>query len=312
MSVVADIDTRRAKAGRNRAAFANERVRENLAGWLFVLPALIGFGVFFVYPAIRAILISFTDWNLLRAPRFIGLSNYFHLLRDDKFWQALRVTAIYVVVNVPLQVIIGVGIAVLLDRLTRSVVTRALVILPFLISNVTAAMIFLWLLDPILGIINSMLEALGIPAQPFFTSPDYAIYSIVLVNVWRYSGFTALLFYAGIQAIPRSLYEAARIDGASENTSFWKITLPLLRPVMVFVLVTNIVGSFQIFDTVAVATKGGPANSTNVLLYYIYDNAFSFSRMGYASAMSVALFVGLVIFTLIQLRLMRGGSSDLE
>src|ERR1700709_1490470 len=104
-------------------------------------------------------------------------------------------------------------------------------------------MIFLWLLDPILGIVNSMLKALGIPAQPFFTSPDYAIYSIVLVNVWRYSGFTALLFYAGLQAIPRSLYEAARIDGASENTSFWSITLALVGPVMVFVLVTNIVGA---------------------------------------------------------------------
>jgi multiple sugar transport system permease protein len=200
---------------------------------------------------------------------------------------------------------------VLLDRLTRSVATRAVVILPFLISNVTAAMIFLWLLDPILGIINSLLATVGIPVQPFFTSPHYAIYSVVLVNVWRYSGFTALLFYAGLQAIPRSLYEAARIDGAGEGTMFWLITLPLLRPVMVFVLVTNIVGSFQIFDTVAVATKGGPANSTNVLLYYIYNNGFSFSRMGYASAMSVALFLVLIIFTLIQLRLMRAGASDL-
>ena len=138
------------------------------------------------------------------------------------------------------------------------------------------------------------------------------MYSIVLVNVWRYSGFTALLFYAGLQAIPRNLYEAARIDGAGENAMFWRITLPLLRPVMVFVLVTNIVGSFQIFDTIAVATKGGPANATNVLLYYIYNTAFSFSRMGYASAMSVALFLALIVFTLVQLRLMRAGTSDLE
>jgi multiple sugar transport system permease protein len=294
-----------------RVSLGGDRLRENFAGWLFVLPALIGFLVFFVYPAIRAIIISFTDWNLLRAPRFIGLGNYARLLGDDKFWSAIRVTATYVLVNVPLQVVIGVGIAVLLDRLTRSVVTRAVVILPFLISNVTAAMIFLWVLDPILGIVNNLLTGLGIPAQPFFTSPDYAIYSVVLVNVWRYSGFTALLFYAGLQAIPRALYEAARIDGAGENTMFWSITLPLLRPVMVFVLVTNIVGSFQIFDTVAVATKGGPANSTNVLLYYIYNTGFSFSRMGYASAMSVALFLALIVFTLVQLRLMRAGASDL-
>lgn len=312
MSVVAESAAHSAAPSGRRATWASERVRENIAGWLFVLPALLGFAIFYVYPAIRAIAISFTDWNLLRAPRFIGVTNYVKLFNDDKFWQALRATAIYVVVNVPIQVIIGVGIAVLLDRLTKSVFTRAVVILPFLISNVTAAMVFLWLLDPILGIVNSGIEALGFPAVPFFTSPDFAIYSIVLVNVWRYSGFTALLFYAGLQAIPRSLYEAARIDGAGENTSFWKITLPLLRPVMVFVLVTNIVGSFQIFDTVAVATKGGPANSTNVLLYYIYNNAFSFSRMGYASAMSVVLFIGLVVFTLIQLRVMRGSTSDLE
>jgi multiple sugar transport system permease protein len=312
MSVVAESAARATARSGRRAAWATERARENLAGWLFVLPALVGFAVFYVYPAIRAVGISFTDWNLLRTPRFIGLANYTRLLHDDKFWQALRATATYVVVNVPIQVIIGVGIAVLLDRLTRSVVTRAVVILPFLISNVTAAMIFLWLLDPILGIVNSGIEALGFASVPFFTSPDVAIYSVVLVNVWRYSGFTALLFYAGLQAIPRSLYEAARIDGASESKSFWTITLPLLRPVMVFVLVTNIVGSFQIFDTVAVATKGGPANSTNVLLYYIYNNGFSFSRMGYASAMSVVLFIGLVVFTLIQLRVMRGSSSDLD
>jgi multiple sugar transport system permease protein len=288
------------------------RIRENVAGWLFVAPALIGFLVFFVYPAIRAVGISFTDWNLMRDPRFVGFANYERLLSDPKFWDSLRITAIYVIVNIPVQVIIGLGLAVMMDRFTKSVLYRAVVITPFLISNVTAALIFLWLLDPVLGFTNAFIGLFGIPAQPFFTSPDYAIYSIVFVNVWRHVGFVALLFYAGLQAIPRSLYEAARIDGASEWMLFRKVTLPLLRPVMAFVLITNVIGSFQIFDTVAIATKGGPADATNVLMYYIYTTAFGFSRMGYASAMSVALFALLIVFTLLQLRLMRAGSSDLN
>ena len=289
-----------------------ERHRETIAGWLFVTPALIGFLVFFVYPAIRAIGISFTDWNLLRAPRYIGLDNYRRLIGDDRFWESLGVTTIYVVANIPIQVGLGLAIAVLLDRYGRSVAMRAIAIFPFLISNVSAALIFLWILDPVLGAVNAALEAIRIGAQPFFTSPDLAIYSIVLVNVWRYVGFFALLFYAGLQAIPRSYYEAARIDGAGEWQIFWSITLPLLRPVMAFVLITNVIGSFQIFDTVVVATRGGPADSTNVLIYYIYDTAFSFSRMGYASAMSVALFLGLIVFTLMQLRFFRAGSSDMS
>jgi multiple sugar transport system permease protein len=288
------------------------RIRENVAGWLFVAPALVGFLVFFVYPAIRAVGISFTDWNLMRDPRFVGFANYERLLSDPKFWDSLRITAIYVIVNIPVQVIIGLGLAVMMDRFTKSVLYRAVVITPFLISNVTAALIFLWLLDPVLGFTNAFIGLFGIPAQPFFTSPDYAIYSIVFVNVWRHVGFVALLFYAGLQAIPRSLYEAARIDGASEWMLFRKVTLPLLRPVMAFVLITNVIGSFQIFDTVAIATKGGPADATNVLMYYIYTTAFGFSRMGYASAMSVALFALLIVFTLLQLRLMRAGSSDLN
>lgn len=288
-----------------------QRRREAIAGWLFVAPALVGFLVFFLYPALRAIQISLTDWNMMRAPRFVGLENFERLVADPAFWNSVRVTATYVIVNIPFQVAFGLAIAVLLDRYARSVTMRAIVIVPFLISNVSAALIFLWLLDPLLGVANAGLDWLGIGAQPFFTSTDHAIYAVVLVNLWRHVGFVALLFYAGLQAIPRSFYEAARIDGASEWDLFRYVTLPLLRPVMAFVLVTNVIGSFQIFDTVAVATRGGPAESTNVLIYYIYETAFSFSRMGYASAMSVALFAALIVFTLVQLRVMNADRSDL-
>ncbi|MBF6596099.1 MAG: sugar ABC transporter permease [Thermaceae bacterium] len=285
--------------------------REALTGWLFILPAFIGFAVFYLIPAIRAVSISFTDWNLLRAPTPVGLDNYKALLADGNFWHALSVTGLYVLYNIPIQTILGLLLAVLMDRLVRSVLVRAVIILPYLLSSVVVALIFLWFLNPILGYFNAFLEALGLHRQAFFGSPDQALATVAGVNIWKYMGFTALLFYAGLQSIPRPLYEAASIDGASEWNMFWRITLPLLRPVTVFVLVTSVIGSFQIFDTVAVATGGGPAYATRVIVWYIYENAFQFFKMGYASAMSVVLFIILIIFTLLQMRLLRANQSDL-
>jgi multiple sugar transport system permease protein len=218
----------------------------------------------------------------------------------------------YVLWNIPVQTLLSLGLAVAMDRLVKSMFVKGLLILPYLLSSVVVAMIFLWLLDPFLGIINQWLDATPLGKQSFFTSADQALPTIAFVNVWKHMGFNALLFYAGLQAIPRTVYEASAIDGASEWTTFRRITLPLLRPVMVFVLVTSVIGSFQIFDTVAVTTQGGPADATKVLVYYIYQNAFSFFRMGYATAMSMVLFAILVVFTLLQMRLLRANESDLE
>lgn len=285
--------------------------REAITGLLFILPAFIGFVLFYLMPAIRAVSISFTDWNLLRPPSPVGLENYQKLLTDENFWHALKVTGLYVLYNIPLQTVLGLLLAVLMDRLVRSVLVRAVIILPYLLSSVVVAMIFLWLLNPVLGYFNAFLEFVGIGRQPFFGSPDQALATVAAANIWKHMGLTALLFYAGLQSIPRSLYEAAAIDGADEWRTFWRITLPLLRPVTVFVLVTSVIGSFQIFDTVAVATNGGPAYATRVIVWYISENAFQFFRMGYASAMSVVLFVILVAFTLLQMRLLRAGQSDL-
>lgn len=283
-----------------------------LVGYLFILPAVTGFCVFYLYPALRGLQISFTDWNLLSDPKSVGLANYTEVIHDPKFWSALWITLKYVLWNIPLQTVLAMLLAVAMERLIKSMFLKSLLILPFLLSSVLVAMIFLWMLDPQLGIVNSWLTALGIEKQPFFASADQGIPTIALVNIWKYTGFNALLFYAGLQAIPRSVYEAASIDGSSEAHTFWRITLPLLRPVTVFVLVTSIIGSFQIFDTVAVTTQGGPVDATKVLVYYIYQNAFAFFRMGYATAMSMVLFVILVLFTLVQLRLLRANESDLE
>lgn len=285
---------------------------QTVTGYLFILPALIGFAVFYLYPALRGVQISFTDWNLLSEPSAVGMANYNEVIRDPKFWSALGITVKYVLWNIPVQTLLALGLAVAMDRLVKSMFVKGLLILPYLLSSVVVAMIFLWLLDPFLGIVNQWLANTPLGKQSFFTSAEQAIPTIAFVNIWKHMGFNALLFYAGLQAIPRTVYEAAAIDGSSELTTFRRITLPLLRPVTVFVLVTSLIGSFQIFDTVAVTTQGGPADATRVLVYYIYQNAFSFFRMGYATAMSMVLFVILVVFTLLQMRLLRANESDLE
>ena len=285
---------------------------ESITAYLFILPSIIGFFTFIVLPMIRGIQISFTQWNLQRPPKYIGFENYVDAFADPRFWNALKVTLYYVVLNIPLQTLIALFMAVVMDRVTKSEAVRGILIIPYLLSNVIVAMIWLWILDPNLGFLNILLERMGFESQDFFYSITQGIPTIAGVNIWRHMGINALLFYAGIQSIPKSLYEAATIDGAGEWGMFRRITLPLLRPVTVFVLVTNIVGSWQIFDTVAVATQGGPIDATRVYVYYIVQNAFELSKFGYAAALAVILFCILIVITLIQMRVLRGNSSDLS
>lgn len=284
---------------------------ETGVAWLFILPSFIGFIVFYVVPAVRGLLISFTDWDLLTEPEFVGLANYTKLVTDTAFWQSMGVTLSYVVINIAIQTVLAILIAVLMDRLAKSIVVRGVLILPYLLSNVVVGLLWLWMLDPTLGIVNAFLTFIGIGRQPFLGSPDQAIASIAWINIWRHMGYTALLVFAGLQTIPKDVYEAASIDGASEWRTFWGITLPLLRPVLVFVLVITVIGSFQVFDTIAVTTQGGPANATRVIVWYIAEYAFDRFNMGYATAISVALFLLLAIVTFIQMRVMRAGESDL-
>ncbi|WP_214106884.1 carbohydrate ABC transporter permease [Acrocarpospora catenulata] len=301
---------------RPRAAQPSRRNRlrsgDAPVAWLFLLPALAGFVIFYLVPTVRGFWISLTDWNLLSDPEFVGLDNYREMLQDDKFWNALRITAEYVVINIGSQTVLALAIAVLMDRLTRSVLVRALIVVPWLVPNVTVAVVTLFMLDRNVGFVNHVLDLFGLDPQAFYGNSDQAIPTIALVNTWRNMGYTALLFFAGIQMIPRSLYEAAAIDGAGEWTLFRRVTLPLLRPVMVLVLVVSIIGSFQIFDTVAVTTKGGPADATRVIYYYIYQKAFNEFHMGYAAAMAVALFLILIVLTLAQMRMLRAADSDLR
>ncbi|HWV22933.1 MAG TPA: sugar ABC transporter permease [Thermomicrobiales bacterium] len=287
------------------------RRKETLAAWLFLLPALIGFVVFFAFPAVRGFYISLTDSDLLSKANFIGFDNYRELAHDKNFGLSLRVTVWYVFLNIPLQTFLALVFAVVFDRFVRGSTVRSILLLPWLMPNVVVALLFLWILDPGLGILNEFLAAIGLPRQSFLGSVSQAMPSIAGINIWRYVGYTTLLILAGMQRIPGDLYEAGSIDGASELRMFRDITLPLLKPVMTFVLVTSIVGSFQIFDTIAVTTQGGPVKATRVIYWFIYQHAFERYNFGYASAAAIVLFLILIIVSLIQMRVLRANESDL-
>ena len=280
--------------------------------WVLIAPALVGFVVFAVYPTIRGIYLSFTDFKVLTPPTWIGLDNFVELLGDDVFWSSLAVTVYFVVLSVTLSMAISLVTAAVLHRLTASTIVRGLIILPFLISAVVAATVWSWMLDTQLGIVNILIEQLGGDGIQFLTSRGWAIPSIALISVWKSMGYTAIIIFAGLQTIPPTIYEAGRIDGASELQMFRRLTLPLLRPILALVLVLNVIGAFQVFDLVQVTTKGGPANASNVLQMYIYSKAFGQFDFGYASAMSLALFAILIVITFLQMRLLRASESDTD
>ena len=296
---------------------AGLRTRGRLRRWgdgraalLFIFPSLVGFVVFYVAPLVRGLYTSLTNYDVLQSPSFIGFGNYSTLWHDPMFWNALKVTAEYVAINISTQTIGALGIAVLMERLTRSVFVRCALVFPWLVPNVAVATISLFMLDRTVGVVNHVLTDMHLPPQYFYQSPHEAIATVALVNTWRNVGYTALLLFAGMQTIPKHLYEAAAIDGASEWRVFRSITLPLLRPVLALVLTVSVIGSFQIYDTVSVVYQT-PLPQAYVLYYYIYTVAFSELRMGYASAMAVVLFVILAVFTFIQLKMLRASRSDL-
>jgi multiple sugar transport system permease protein len=291
--------------------FLRSRWHETGVAGLFLLPALLGFLVFFLYPTLRGIYLSFTSYDLLSPPQWIGIDNFTKLWHDPLFWNALKVTFEYVVINIGAQTVLAVGLAVLIHRLTKSTAIRGAILLPYLIANVIVALLWYWMADVNLGVINQALGWVGVHPVAFFGDSNWAIPTIAMVNVWKFMGYTALLIFAGLQTIPDTIYEAAAIDGAGEWKIFWKITLPLLRPVLTLVLMITIIGSWQIFDTVAVTTRGGPINATRVMQYYIYDQAFDRYNFGYASAISVVLFLILAGVALVQMKLMRADESDL-
>jgi ABC-type sugar transport system permease subunit len=277
---------------------------------VLILPAAVGFIVFAAYPAARGVYLSFTDFRILTPPSWVGLDNYRRLLSDGVFWNSLRATAYFVVLTVVVGLTVSLLSAVILHRLTRSTVIRGLVLVPFLISGVVAALIWQWMLDPGLGIVNLAVKAVFGRPILFLGSQDWVVPSLAFIAVWKSMGYNAILIFAGLQTIPGEIYEAGRLDGAGEVRMFTRLTLPLLRPIMAMVVILTVIGSFQVFDLVAVTTKGGPANASNVLPLYIYNTGFKEFDFGYALTVSTALFLMLLAITFVQMRLLRANESD--
>jgi multiple sugar transport system permease protein len=280
--------------------------------WLLITPALVGFTAFYGLPLVRGIYLSFTEFHVLTPPTWVGLANFRQLFGDEVFWHSLELTVYFVLLQVVIGTLLSLAIAAILHRMTRSALARGVILLPYLISNVIAALVWQWMLDPQLGIIDIALQHLTGHSIDFFGSGNWAIPALAAISVWKWMGYYALLIFAGLQTIPPTIYEAGRVDGAGEWQMFRRLTVPLLRPILVMVVVLTVINSFQVFDIVQVTTKGGPANASNVLQMYIYNKAFSQFDFGYAATMSLALFALLIAVTFTQLRLARANESDLN
>ncbi|MGW0579554.1 carbohydrate ABC transporter permease [Streptomyces sp. NPDC002920] len=300
-------ETRRVRGIRSKSGARQGDAR---LAWVLILPSVIGFGAFSLYPALRGLYFSFTDYGLLAAPKWTGLDNYIRMAHDDTFWHSLGVTVYFVILSVALTMGLSIGTAVVLHRVSKSSALRGIVILPFLISSVVAAVVWGWILDAQFGIVNIVIRALGGSSIQFLSDSNWVIPVLALITVWKTFGYTTILVFAGLQTIPATVYEAGRIDGASEIQMFRRITLPLLRPIIAMVLVLTVISSFQVFDVVSVTTKGGPANASLVLPMYIYDKAFGQFDFGYASTMSIALFVMLLALSFVQMRMLRASETE--
>ena len=258
---------------------------------LFLGPSLIGMLVFTVGPIVASFGLSFTNWDLLRPPRLVGASNYAAMMSDAEFWRTLRNTLTFLVGYIPLVITSGLLVAVLLNtRIPGMQIFRAMYFLPVVTSWVAVALIWRWLFNPVYGLVNNLLGAIGISGPAWLFDPNWAMPAVILTSVWKDTGFVMVILLAGLQGIPREYYEASSIDGANFVQRLRFITIPLLAPALVFALSISLINSFQVFDQVYVMTEGGPAGATMVLVERIVRNAFSYSRMGYASAMSWVLF----------------------
>lgn len=277
--------------------------------WLFLaVPILFFAGVRF-YPTINAAMISFTDWNLLTEGKWVGLANYERMLTDKVFWKVFGNTFVYLIVGLPVSLTLSFAVAYYLDQVRfMHGFIRSLYFIPYLTTAVAMAWVWRWGYQPApLGVINQVLSSIGMPQQPFLRSPNQALYAVLAPAIWAGLGFQIIIFMAGLRAIPETYYEAARIDGIGKLAILWEITLPLLRPTIVFVVVLTSIGLLRIFDQVynmTVDGQGGPLNATRPLVLNIYNTAFKDFNMGYATAQTMVLFLVLLVITLIQLRLM--------
>ncbi|HMQ51136.1 MAG TPA: sugar ABC transporter permease [Anaerolineae bacterium] len=277
--------------------------RETVLFYLCISPWLLGFVLFVLGPMMASLGISFTRWNLIDTPQFVGLDNFERMLwHDARFWQALKVTTLYTALYVPTELIGGLLLALLMNQNVRGIsLFRTIYYLPSVLSGVAFVVVWMWLLHPDAGLINNGLRLIGLNGPRWLTNPDTALWALWLMSLWGL-GRTGIIYLAGLQDVPRELYEAAAIDGATAWQSFFKVTVPLITPTIFFNLVLSLIATFQTFTSAFVATDGGPLDSTLFYVLYLYQRAFVNFRMGYASAMAWVLFLIILLFTLLIVR----------
>ena len=297
------------KEGRKHLAAKRSKWKQKLTPIGFMSPVLLIFSLFLFFPVLFAFFMSFHQWGMIGTPEFIGVENYVRLFKDPLFWISIKNTLIFSL-SVPLKVAIALFIAVLLNQKIRGLgFYRAAFFFPVVLSMVVVGLVWQWMFSPSYGFINYVLEKLGLPLQNMLNDSDQAMIVLIIVSIWKGLGSNLLLFLAGLQAIPSSVYEAAEIDGANSWQKFWHITVQLLKPTTLFVLIITLIGSFKIFDLAYVITGGGPGTSTMVLVHYIYQEAFQRFDMGYASAAAYVFFIILFILTLVQMRVFKSDSE---
>jgi multiple sugar transport system permease protein len=294
---------------RPRAAALRRRLRRSIPAYLFILPGTVLFLTWTLYPLIYAFVMSFAEWNLIKPSRFIGLDNYRRALDDPVFWIALKNTLFYTVVTVPGQMILGLGVALLLDGPLRArAFFRTVYYIPVVTSWVVVSLVFTYLFNSQAGLINWMLrDGIGVIDDNinWLGEPFTAKLAIATLGIWKGLGWTMVVFLAGLQSIPADLYEAAAVDGAGGWRRLRDITIPLIRQTTLFILVLLTVGGFQVFISVYVMTGGDPVHRTDVLLTYMYSNAFEFLDLGYGAALSYILAGMVFILSMIQIRFLR-------
>ena len=266
-------------------------MKKQYKAYFYIIPAIIGILLFVIYPIIHTIYLSFQSGSLISPEfTFAGLDNYKSLLSNEDFLGALKNTAIYTVSMVGISIGLSLIFAVWLNK--QSFIhkfAQTVMFTPHLVSLVSIGVLFMWIMNPDYGFLNWVLDSIGLPTSKWLTSEKTALFSIILVGIWKTVGYNTLIFIAGLQSIPKYIYEAADLDNSGKLRTFFKVTLPLLSPTLFFLLITTTTSSFQVFDLVNVMTKGGPINSTNMLVYYIYEAGFRYFDIGSASAASVFL-----------------------
>lgn len=280
--------------------------KEELTGWLFVAPMLIGFIVFSFGPILASLLISFTDWNLLQPPKFVGINNFIKMFKDTQFIQSMGNTLYFVITMVPVILVVSLFLAIILNqKIWGKAFFRAAFYFPSVVSTVAISMVWLWVFSPgNNGLLNTILHFFGMKESiAWLGNAETVKPALVIMRTWQSAGYYMVIFLAGLQTIPQELYEVAEIDGASKWKKLWHITIPLLSPVTFFVTIMLTIEAFNIFEAIYVMTEGGPAGATNTIMYYIYHNGFTLYDMGYASAQAWVLFLILAILTLIRFKL---------